>query len=101
MTDYAGVTDARHETTAGGAPDSVTFTEDLDAVCIANRSSEDPLYYTVGGTGGDDPAIPTVEGDDCFLALPGERLVVNPQVGTATRVRVISTNPVDYSIERG
>lgn len=99
MASYTAVTLARHKTAAAGVADSVDFVADLDRVMIVNRGTVSPIYFTIGGTGTDDPAVPTVEGDDCRALMPGDRGIFAVGSGQPTRVRLICAVACDYSVE--
>ena len=98
MANYDAVAVSTHQTLAAATEDRVTFAGDADRVIIVNRGSG-PLYFTYGGSGTDDPAVPTVAGVGTHVLLAGERTEVYPATGQATRVRLIATGTEAYSIE--
>lgn len=80
-----------HATLSISTVDTCTFQGgDPAEVEVLNRGTTDPIYFTVGG------ATPTVAGDDTYVVLPGQGLVVD---GSGV-VKLISAGAMAYSVTR-
>jgi hypothetical protein len=95
MAAYAGIVSAKHATLVAATLDTVTFTTDLGAVEVVNRSAADALSFTVNG------ATPTALGDNVYVVPPGVGMskIVQPPTGDATVVRIISAGAAPYTVQ--
>lgn len=95
---------AVHKTLTAATVDTVTLTESVGVVEIANRGTTDPLYVTVGGTPASSVADPTVGGDDTsWVPAGGVRTVRTAAVaaGVDLVVKLIAATGVAYSVQAG
>lgn len=82
---------SKHATLAAATVDTVTLTVDYRQVAVKNRaSSGSGIFFTVDGS------TPAVLGDDTFLVLPGEELVVSSLASDA--VKLISATADAYTV---
>lgn len=83
---------SKHATLSAATVDTVTLTADYRSVEVKNRaSSGSGIFFTVDGS------TPTVLGDDTFVVLPGEALVV-PSGLSSDAVKLISATADAYSV---
>jgi hypothetical protein len=90
------VSTAIHETLTPDEVDVVTITGLASYITVFNHSvyeGSDFLYFTVG----DNPATPTVEGNNTFIVPPFQSFTVKFD-GTNTKVALISQSALFYSV---
>lgn len=93
----AGQIAAHALTLVGSAVDTVTFTDDVDAVQVLNLSGTAAIYFTIDGT------APTVAGVNTYVlpAATGASLTVSiAPAGSITSVKLISSGTPQYSVQR-
>jgi hypothetical protein len=101
MADHT-VVRAKHFTlTAGGTVDSVTLSNGATTVEVLHRgaSGSAPIYFTVSN---DNPANPTVAGDNTDVVMPGSSLpipVTDLSPDGTVRVELIAASAVDVSVK--
>jgi hypothetical protein len=94
MANYS-VSSSKHETLTATEVDTVTITGTAGYITVVNRGAGTPapIYFTVG----DNPATPTVAGNNTFVVLNLDKTVVKFD-GTNTKVALISAEDVAYSV---
>lgn len=80
-----------HGTLTANTVRSVTIDAPCQMITVTNRTLTGAIFFTVDGS------IPTVAGDDTYVAL-GTKIAAVPNVLTSTVVRLISTTANDYSV---
>jgi len=89
---YTDVALARHPTLTAGQVDTVTFSTNYGYAEVKNRASSGAgISFRVDGTN------PTVLGDDTYIVMPGESLIVKLGGSTDT-VKLISATADAYSV---
>lgn len=88
---------AKHATLTGSTVDTVTFNQPCSFFLVMNRAlTSAPIYFTVGDTAS-TTAAPTVEGDDTYVALPGNTVAI-PFDGSSSVCKLIATDGQTYSV---
>jgi hypothetical protein len=97
MATYTAAT-VKHQTLAANVVDTVTLTfagtaANLypDQVEVFVRGTTDPIYWTADGS------TPTVEGDNCYVSMPGNGLTV-PCATAPVTVKLKSAGAMAYSV---
>ena len=104
MADYSEAV-SKHATLTASTVDTVTLTRDYPRVEVLHKSAAvaEPIYFTVNG------AVPTVNGDDTHVVMPGGWKTVKSQADrdegpvetapdSSTVVRVISAGTPAYAV---
>jgi hypothetical protein len=86
---------AKHATLGVATVDTVTFpvfgTLPFNQLYLTNRDPTTPIFFTTDGT------TPTVNGDDCYCAMPGATLALAFVGGGA--VKLIAAAASAYTVQ--
>lgn len=86
-------TRSTHQTLTANTVDTVTVGPDYPSVEVKNRATTGAgISFTVDGT------TPAVLGNDTYIVLPGESLVVPSPATTGDVVKLISATADAYSV---
>lgn len=86
---------AKHATLAVSTVDVVNITSnESDEVVVYNRGATGDIYFTKDGT------VPTVAGDDTFVAGPGRAVSIESMSDT-DQIKLISASANAYSVMGG
>lgn len=85
------VAHSKHATLGANTEDVVSISNRPYSVMVANRAATNPIYFTIDGS------VATVAGDNTYLVMPNDKLIVNSGQ-PITQVRVKSAGAQDYSV---
>lgn len=88
------VTTAKHATLSASTVDTVTFSDNVQAIEVVNRSGSAEIFFRLDGTS------PTVAGDECYVlpAAAGAALRLGSQGEGTDQVKLISSGTPTYSV---
>lgn len=88
-----------HNTLSAATADTVTITNDGQAIRIQNRSASATIYYTVGFNAA-TPATAVSAADNTYCLPPGmSDTLATTDLGSSVVVSLISSASCDYSVE--
>ena len=91
----------KHATLVANVVDTVNInTQEVLVLEVTDRSPTTDVYFTINPNGGSTAPVPTVEGDETFVAaaagLPPRRIQPGWQI---TQVKLIASAAAAYSVE--